>query len=91
MLRLSNWHVWHYEMGIVGHKLGPFAVLRHGNWPGAEFGDCVFRVGAVFGENGGKDGYGLLDLANNNGFEFASGCLEVEICLYCQRYAMDSR
>lgn len=81
ILHVSERNSWiDYVVGLGDERI-PLMILGHRNRPHTElFDGVVSLVGFPF-ENAGIRIVGFLDLANNNGLEFAPRVLQIEVCL----------
>ena len=69
------------KLGISLDEANPLVILGHGDGAGAELvNGIVSGVGLPF-QDAGISIVRLLDLAHDDRFEFAAGCLEVQIRL----------
>lgn len=81
VLSFTNWDSWVDKVLIRVNESRPFAIFGHGNRSFAQLvHGCICSIGLTL-QDPRQRIVGLLNLADNNCFQLATRCLEIEICL----------
>ena len=81
VLDATKRHIGRNEMRVVGNERRPLLVFGHGDGAAAQTLNCLVSIITLALEDASKCVVSLLDLANNNRLELATGGFEVEVGL----------